>query len=106
MPLSVTFILFNPPSLISTIILVAPASHEFSINSFTTLKGFSTTSPAAIFEATSGDSLFITDIFYPYIYLSSILLDFFFFYNRAKKIPPNNNGGIIDCKYDLLFNVI
>ncbi len=63
MPLSIIFILFNPPSLTSTIIFDAPASHEFSINSFTTLKGFSTTSPAAILEATSGDSLFITGPF-------------------------------------------
>ena len=106
LPLSIIFILFNPPSLTSTIIFDAPASHEFSINSFTTLKGFSTTSPAAILEATSGDSLFITDILYPYIYFNSILLNFFIFYNRAKKIPPNNIGGTKKINYDFLFNII
>ena len=37
-----------PPFFISTFIFVAPASIEFSTNSFTTDAGFSITSPAAI----------------------------------------------------------
>ena len=47
-PLSVTRINSIPPSLISTVMAVAPASTAFSTSSFTTLDGRSTTSPAAI----------------------------------------------------------
>ena len=47
-PLSVTRIYEIPPFLISTVILDAPASIEFSITSFTTDAGLSITSPAAI----------------------------------------------------------
>ena len=47
-PLSVTRIIFFPPSRISTVMAVAPASMEFSTSSFTTFTGLSTTSPAAI----------------------------------------------------------
>ena len=47
-PLSVIRINPIPPSLISTVIAVAFASIAFSINSFTTEAGRSTTSPAAI----------------------------------------------------------
>ena len=47
-PLSVTRIKLVPPSLISTVILVAPASIEFSTSSFTIDIGRSITSPAAI----------------------------------------------------------
>jgi len=46
--LSVTIISSIPPFLISTFTLVAQASIEFSTNSFTTEKGLSTTSQAAI----------------------------------------------------------
>ncbi len=48
LPLSVTFIYEIPPFLISTVMLVAPASIEFSIISFITDAGLSITSPAAI----------------------------------------------------------
>ena len=47
-PLSVIRINEIPPSLISAVIAFAPASIAFSINSFTTEAGRSTTSPAAI----------------------------------------------------------
>ena len=47
-PLSVIRIKEIPPSLISTVIAVAPASIAFSTSSFTTEEGRSTTSPAAI----------------------------------------------------------
>ena len=47
-PLSVIRISFFPPSVISTVIAVAPASMAFSTSSFTTEEGRSTTSPAAI----------------------------------------------------------
>ena len=47
-PLSVTRRKVIPPSRISTVILVAPASTAFSSSSLTTLAGRSTTSPAAI----------------------------------------------------------
>ena len=47
-PLSVTRIILIPPSLISTVIAVEPASMEFSTSSLTTLRGRSMTSPAAI----------------------------------------------------------
>ena len=48
MPLSVILMYDIPPFLISIVILFAPASIEFSINSFTTEAGLSLTSPAAI----------------------------------------------------------
>ena len=47
-PLSVTLISVMPPSFISTVMALAPASMAFSTNSFTTDEGLSTTSPAAI----------------------------------------------------------
>jgi hypothetical protein len=47
-PLSSTRISFLPPWTMETEILVLPASMLFSINSFTTAEGRSTTSPAAI----------------------------------------------------------
>ncbi|MDR1988504.1 MAG: hypothetical protein LBQ24_07475 [Candidatus Peribacteria bacterium] len=47
-PLSETTIFFIHHSSISTIIFVAPASTEFSINSFTIETGLSTTSQAEI----------------------------------------------------------
>ena len=47
-PSSVILIYVEPPFLISRVIFSAPASSEFSIISFTTLEGRSTTSPAAI----------------------------------------------------------
>lgn len=50
-PLSVTFMSLLPPSIMWTAIVVAPASSEFSRSSFKTDSGRSTTSPAAIFEA-------------------------------------------------------
>jgi hypothetical protein len=46
----------RPPAVISTSIFVAPASTQFSINSFTTEAGRSTTSPAAILFATCVES--------------------------------------------------
>ena len=47
-PLSVIRISFLPPSVISTVTAVAPASMAFSTSSLTTDEGLSTTSPAAI----------------------------------------------------------
>ena len=47
-PLSVILINDVPPSLISTDIIVAPASIAFSISSLTIDAGLSITSPAAI----------------------------------------------------------
>jgi DNA mismatch repair protein MutL len=47
-PSSVTRIKLRPPAFTSTVIFLAPASSAFSTNSFTTLAGRSTTSPAAI----------------------------------------------------------
>jgi hypothetical protein len=52
-PLSVMRISVVPPSLISTVIAVAPASIAFSTSSFTTELGRSTTSPAAILSIVS-----------------------------------------------------
>ena len=51
-PSSVMRIRRRPPLKASTRMLVAPASSEFSSNSFTTEAGRSTTSPAAILLAT------------------------------------------------------
>ncbi|MCM1297576.1 MAG: hypothetical protein NC311_18720 [Muribaculaceae bacterium] len=48
-----------PPFCSSTTTADAPASMAFSINSFTTLAGRSTTSPAAIRSATWGESCWI-----------------------------------------------
>ena len=53
-PLSRIRINFTPPCSTSTSIRVAPASKLFSTNSFTTLAGRSTTSPAAIWLARRG----------------------------------------------------
>src|SRR5262245_24252920 len=61
-PLSVTRISFRPPSRTSTEIRVAPASREFSISSFTTDDGRSTTSPAAIWFAISSGKILILGI--------------------------------------------
>jgi hypothetical protein len=47
-PLSVILIEVSPPSAISTVTKEAPASMAFSVSSFTTDRGRSTTSPAAI----------------------------------------------------------
>ncbi len=55
-PSSSTITWDRPPSLRPTVTLAAPASREFSINSFTTEAGFSITSPAAIRRETSGGS--------------------------------------------------
>ena len=53
-PSSLIFMYVAPPLLNSTVTLDAPASKEFSISSFITDAGRSTTSPAAIISATSG----------------------------------------------------
>ena len=58
-PSSVTRICSMPPPLISTIMREAPASREFSTNSLTTDTGRSTTSPAAIWAASSAGSCLI-----------------------------------------------
>ena len=63
-PSSVTRMRVIPPRLISTVTADAPASMAFSISSFTTLAGRSTTSPAAIRSATWGSSCFIVAILY------------------------------------------
>ncbi len=56
-PLSTTWKEARPPSLMSTVMLVAPASMLFSTNSLMAAAGRSTTSPAAIWPMTSFDSL-------------------------------------------------
>ena len=48
LPLSATRMLVSPPSWISTVTAVAPASRLFSISSLIAAAGLSTTSPAAI----------------------------------------------------------
>ena len=55
-PSSVTLMRSRPAPCISMDIRLAPASMEFSTSSLTTEAGLSTTSPAAIFAATSGFS--------------------------------------------------
>ena len=61
-PLSVTRIMVIPPSRISTVMAVEPASMEFSTSSLTTLSGRSMTSPAAIrLMVSSGRSLISID---------------------------------------------
>ena len=55
-PSSVTRIRDIPPWAISTVTADAPASMAFSISSFTTLAGRSTTSPAAMRSATWGSN--------------------------------------------------
>ena len=55
-PLSVTRIRLMPPCWISTVRVSAPASMAFSMSSFTTDAGRSTTSPAAIRSATWGSN--------------------------------------------------
>ena len=55
-PSSATSISFLPASSIVIVMERAPASSEFSSNSFTTEAGRSMTSPAAIWDATSGES--------------------------------------------------
>jgi hypothetical protein len=59
LPLSVRRISVLPPSRISTLTSVAPASMELSISSLTTDAGRSTTSPAAILAATLGSNTWI-----------------------------------------------
>src|ERR1700754_275 len=61
-PLSDTRITSLPPFSSVTSIRVAPASTEFSSNSFSTLAGRSITSPAAILFTTLGDSCRIVGI--------------------------------------------
>ena len=53
LPSSVTWMSLRPPSCTCTVMRVAPASIEFSINSLTTEAGRSTTSPAAMRLAVS-----------------------------------------------------
>ena len=72
-PLSMTWMLLSPASSISTIIWVAPASIEFSINSLTTLLGRSITSPAAIWLARFSGSSIIFDIVFSVIILATII---------------------------------
>ena len=62
LPLSDTTMEFIPPAEVEINILSAPASKEFSTNSFTTDAGRSITSPAAIKAAISGERILITDI--------------------------------------------
>ena len=59
-PLSVILIKDIPPSFISMVMAVEPASIEFSTSSFTTDEGRSTTSPAAILLIVSESSILIT----------------------------------------------
>ena len=59
-PLSVTRMELKPPSVISTVMAVAPASRAFSTSSFTTEAGRSTTSPAAIWLAKAGGRTLIS----------------------------------------------
>src|SRR5205814_1823421 len=61
-PSSLTRMSFLPPSSIAISIVVAPASIEFSTSSLTTEDGRSTTSPAAIWSATAGGRMEITDM--------------------------------------------
>ena len=83
LPLSMTCINVRPASFTTRSIWVAPASIEFSSNSFTAPAGRSTTSPAAIWLATlSGNMLIISILlFYSYTFLlphSSTLSLFYF----------------------------
>jgi hypothetical protein len=58
-PLSDTRTSRRPPSRVSMRMSVAPASIAFSTSSLTTEAGRSTTSPAAICEASSGDMMWM-----------------------------------------------
>ena len=58
-----------PPFFISTFIFVAPASIEFSTNSFTTDAGLSITSPAAILFIVKSSNKTIFPIFYDLSYV-------------------------------------
>jgi len=64
-PLSIIFICLIPPFFTSTAILVAPASIEFSTNSFTTDAGLSITSPAAIWFIVKSSNKTIFPIIIP-----------------------------------------
>ena len=65
-PLSIILILEIPPFCISTVIFVAPASIEFSTNSFTTDAGLSITSPAAIlFIVNSSNNTILPNLILP-----------------------------------------
>ena len=66
-PLSVTFIYDIPPFSISTTILLAPASIEFSIISFITDAGLSITSPAAILLIVKSSNKTMFPIFLHYL---------------------------------------
>ena len=69
-PLSVTRIREIPPSLISTVTAVAPASMAFSTNSLTTEAGRSTTSPAAILSIVFWSKTAIFLNFYHHLFFS------------------------------------
>ena len=74
-PSSVIFIYDIPPFLISTVILSAPASIEFSTISFITDAGLSITSPAAIwFIVNSSNNTIFPIRFPPIIFLYFILV--------------------------------
>ena len=62
-PLSVIRIYVIPPFFVSIFILFAPASIEFSTNSFTTEAGLSITSPAAILFIVKSSNKTILPIF-------------------------------------------
>ena len=82
-PLSVILIYEIPPFFISTVIAVAPASIEFSINSFTTEAGLSITSPAAILFIVLSSNSTIFPINFPPFYYSIIpfqIISFFFYF--------------------------
>lgn len=68
-PLSVIRIIFLPPSVISTVTAVAPASIAFSTSSFTMEDGRSTTSPAAILSMVCWSNTAIFLNFYHHLFL-------------------------------------
>ena len=74
-PLSVTRIMLIPPSRISMVMAVEPASMEFSTSSLTTLRGLSMTSPAEI-------RLMVSSV----RSLISIISSFFFFPSFAAEM--------------------
>ena len=75
-PSSETRMSASPASSNSTIILVAPASSEFSTSSLTTDAGRSTTSPAAIRLKPQGQAVGCDPSYLPFPWPSSGLLDF------------------------------
>jgi len=87
-PLSTILTNVFPPFFISIIIFVAPASIEFSTNSFTTFAGLSITSPAAILFIVKSSSSTMFPIFFSlsianYITISKIkqpyIVELFYF---------------------------